>query len=457
MRPALLLMMVMGHNTFAYRAAWLHTIYVATTGNDSTGNGSKATPYKTLTKAMTVAIAGDGILLANGTYAENTGGNNVWAISKNLADWLTIEPEIGAPGNGTVTGVAGSYAMWFENTCAFIKMRYLTFTPVAGAAYCVRNLGTINNVRFEYCTFLPVAGEGYGYYAGVNTTGLVFDHCVFAASPTDGYRSIQGDPNGITLQNCTFLGMVATNSYLLNLVTTTVGHTMVIDSCSFEGGPCISANGGTYIVNNCAIKGTAAATCVLFGVNSTTGNVTTATITNCTIQHDSTKTGHALNFGAGCLNCVADNITISECYDYACVVKECTGTEIKNCHLMGGSQAALYYKAATSPNAHDNVLTATAGYAVKVAAGDTGNKSSGVDFQHNIIEVTGTAGALNWAGSAGDNGGGVCDYNTYIIHAGASLGTVRGTVVTDLASLQAAWAGYGDGSNDSHSTVTVVS
>ena len=61
-----------GVDPFTYRDAWLHTIYVATTGNDTTGNGSRVNPYASLTKAMTVAAGGDGILLADGTYAENT-------------------------------------------------------------------------------------------------------------------------------------------------------------------------------------------------------------------------------------------------------------------------------------------------------------------------------------------------------------------------------------------------
>jgi len=76
--------------------------YIATTGNDTTGNGSSGTPWKTFTKAMTVAGAGDTINAADGLYSEDTEGNGYWVISKNLADWLTIQPTNGATGDVTV-------------------------------------------------------------------------------------------------------------------------------------------------------------------------------------------------------------------------------------------------------------------------------------------------------------------------------------------------------------------
>ena len=74
-------------------------IYVATTGNDDTGNGTSANPYKTITKALSVApknLAGLSITIhiATGTYAETvaikgfTGG--VLRLSGNSAK-VTID------------------------------------------------------------------------------------------------------------------------------------------------------------------------------------------------------------------------------------------------------------------------------------------------------------------------------------------------------------------------------
>jgi hypothetical protein len=44
-------------------------IYVSTTGNDTTGNGSQSTPYATIQKAHDVSVAGDVIIIRGGTYA----------------------------------------------------------------------------------------------------------------------------------------------------------------------------------------------------------------------------------------------------------------------------------------------------------------------------------------------------------------------------------------------------
>src|SRR3989442_13599910 len=47
------------------------TRYVATTGSDTTGNGTSGNPYATISKAATVAVAGDTITVADGTYNGN--------------------------------------------------------------------------------------------------------------------------------------------------------------------------------------------------------------------------------------------------------------------------------------------------------------------------------------------------------------------------------------------------
>ena len=43
-------------------------IYMATNGNDSTGDGSKSKPYKTLMKCQQVANYGDTVMIRGGTY-----------------------------------------------------------------------------------------------------------------------------------------------------------------------------------------------------------------------------------------------------------------------------------------------------------------------------------------------------------------------------------------------------
>ena len=54
---------------FAAYPAYCSTYYVATYGNDTTGNGSEALPWKTIApKALSVVVAGDTIFLRGGTH-----------------------------------------------------------------------------------------------------------------------------------------------------------------------------------------------------------------------------------------------------------------------------------------------------------------------------------------------------------------------------------------------------
>ena len=43
-------------------------IYMATTGNDSSGDGSISNPYKTIMKCQEVANSGDKVIIRGGTY-----------------------------------------------------------------------------------------------------------------------------------------------------------------------------------------------------------------------------------------------------------------------------------------------------------------------------------------------------------------------------------------------------
>jgi hypothetical protein len=55
-------------------------IWIATTGNDTTGNGSSGSPYATLQKGVDVASAGDSIIVKNGTYSTTVAGEELCVI-----------------------------------------------------------------------------------------------------------------------------------------------------------------------------------------------------------------------------------------------------------------------------------------------------------------------------------------------------------------------------------------
>lgn len=65
------------------------TYYVATTGSDTTGNGTSGLPYQTIQRAVTQANPGDTVLVSPGTYAagevnESGSGKSRVAITKNI-------------------------------------------------------------------------------------------------------------------------------------------------------------------------------------------------------------------------------------------------------------------------------------------------------------------------------------------------------------------------------------
>ncbi|HEX6686849.1 MAG TPA: Calx-beta domain-containing protein, partial [Candidatus Limnocylindrales bacterium] len=91
-------------STPAYAAT---TYFVdATAGNDSTGTGSSSSPWKTISKAASVAIAGDTVKIRSGTYRETVRPAN----SGTAGAPITYEPDAGA--NVTVSGANPVTTPW---------------------------------------------------------------------------------------------------------------------------------------------------------------------------------------------------------------------------------------------------------------------------------------------------------------------------------------------------------
>jgi hypothetical protein len=184
-------------------------------------------------------------------------------------------------------------------------------------------------------------------------------------------------------------------------------------------------------------------------------------MTDCTLHHNTTGVGHVLLLGHGSQNCVMDNIRIPQAYDYACVVKNSINAELKNCDFTSGTsvlnaQAALYFKGGIGSYAHNNILRAADGACFQMlkAASGTMVKPKNCTSNYNQMIATGAAKCLYIGTDALDlDTGNVNDYNTYTAGGAAKYGIVRADLdCQTLAEVQAAWAGYGDGSNDSHST-----
>jgi hypothetical protein len=448
---------------FAYRKAWLHTIYIATTGNDTTGNGSKPNPYKTFKKALSVAVAGDGILAADGTYAEAQGAGTsgyLW-ISKNLADWLVLEPEKGTRGNVTITGTVGTdINVYFAPAAvnSYLKFRYLKFGMCDGSTQMIRATSTaMTNIVFDHCTFIPNSTAAAGVWL-VSNCSINFTKCKWTAATGAGYLALKLNTSNLTsmaIEECDFnVGEGNTCAGIYTDGSQLLGGSVTINKCTFAGYYGWNlGTGGTFTITNCVANVKFGCTIGVDGTGTQADEHALAHIINCTINKTSQSAGHVLLIGHGATNSVIDNVTIPAAYDYAVVIKENTGVEIKNCHLTGGSSSALYFKAAISANAHHNVLNGTGSAGTfQLRKGDSGNKCGTWQLQYNALNIT-EAGQVLWIGdNTHDTGGGVCDHNTYQNHSG--LGAVRSDAsVANLVELQAAWADYDVTTNDANSTV----
>ncbi len=460
--------------------------FVRTTGNDGTGNGTNANPWLTIKKALATVPDGATVLVGNGTYTEDSGSGYL-NINRVFTNWVTFQPELGALGSVTITNASGTIGTMVNASAAFIRFKYITFLGAATTSAAFRINNTCNKLDFQNCTFTPPdnAAAAFQVYNAVawNLSNLSLSDCTLN-KPTTGaatrgfsldfaagtgnssfvtltrcniqaiYTGVYlGKSNGVTLNSCTInstteAGIRGYTSpdlvSIINCSVTAVQYAVYVNGCTNW-----SLTGGSF-------SNTGAFHCLEFGIDGyTLGVATTVKLTGVTASHPNGVTGHCCIIGQGCVNCVVDGLTVATCNDYALVIKQNTGTEVKNCLLVSGTAAALYCKAAVSPNCHANYLTGASAPAFQVLCDPAnGAKCQNVNFQGNMLTATGTGSLLFWGTDATDDlGGGVCDNNFYHDGGSGHFGTVRaaGPGIANLAALQAAWSGYSNPNNDAHS------
>ena len=450
-----------GTNPFAYRALWLHTIHVSTTGSDSApGDGTLAHPYLTLTKALTVAVSGDGILFANGTYGS---GVNYTTITKTYTSYVTIEPELGAAGDVTYTSNA-IYAttIWMQNGNAYLKFKYIKFLGTNNSANAMRFSNAIDHVDFENCSFIGSSVDlsgGAGLYFNPSTyTNVVFNNCTFTGECGILSDGMGGDGScSCSFNGCTFNGKSTGGSaYGVNWAANAAACPFIFSNCYATGSSAFYLHGGTYTITNLQAIGMGTLTACMIGVDGDSASPsTTATVSGLTVTKNAALGGHGLEVGAGSLNCVIDGFSISASYDYTLVMKEGTNNELKNGTIGAGPIASVYYKGSTAPNVHNcTINVGGSGIAFQLLKNlGSGHKVSNYGFTSNVVHSLGSSTIFGIGTVAADDaGGGVCDYNQYDVHGSGKYGLIHTTSgIQNLSALQAAWAGYGDGSNDSHS------
>lgn len=234
-------------NKSAYTGAVVYANY--TSGNDSTGNGSSGSPYKTFTKAYAVALDGDTVDLT-GTFN--------WANADEIGDASTSGYTI-AKNNFTIRGQgAGTTTIQAASTPNSAGRRVFTMTSAST---------TIQNIMVRYGSTSNGGCIQINNSISLTMNGAAIDRCAASVHGGGIYVSSVSNVN-ITASNSSFTGNVAafsgggfyyassggtlqlTNTTLAGNVSNTSGS-----SNSTNGGSAINASSGTVRLTNATITG----------------------------------------------------------------------------------------------------------------------------------------------------------------------------------------------------------
>lgn len=150
-----------------------NTWFVATTGDDVTGDGSAEHPFQTITRAYSPARALDTIEVAAGTYAEH----DIPAESGICLRGATGQPEdvaIDANGSGRILSFSGA-----DSTTRVQDLTLRNGQAAAGGAVeCVESAPRIENCVFTSC----VADSGGALACRGSASAPALSHCIFAGN-----------------------------------------------------------------------------------------------------------------------------------------------------------------------------------------------------------------------------------------------------------------------------------
>lgn len=275
------------------------TIYVATTGNDTTGNGSAETPYATITKAISVATANvDTISVAGGTYnaekINGTAANGYLFIDKAGLTFTATGAVIVTVSNAAAGRVARITNGSNNTTFNASGSGSWTFDGLrSDASYCATAMeinATATPNTFEHCTFKRA------------TTLLNFGNATITATCTDctftdggeniaSARGITGYDVDMTMTRCDWALTGGGGAQAINLLGNAGDTaTSTLQDCTFgttaapllvSGGVINNEDSSTFTIDGCtAVLGTAAD-----GFYKQTGASGTVTITDSTVTY----------------------------------------------------------------------------------------------------------------------------------------------------------------------------
>jgi len=431
------------------RAPVLPDIYVATTGNDTTGTGLIGAPYLTVTKSLSIgpSLGGYSIQIADGTYAESTGGLGYLSLTQNYTTPVTIKAQTL---NSTAVIIQGNDTTnWnLVTTAAITNITFqdIAFTATASSLYPVdlaKASTTVNGLLFTRCIFsCPAKINSYGVKMnGSVQQAVAFNSCTW---------NVPGNGNASDT-SCIGLFVQGSGGYTGLRVTVNNPNITAWNGTTGCNGKGIWISGGTGDINggSCVVSGTSPA--IIFGADSSSNAGSVHGSINGTYILGTAGPAEALIIGAGCTGVRVNNIVlngselvlkfpistkirgvISTAISAGILFKGSTYSDVKGCIFKSGSICISNSDSAGSPyyNHDDNASYclnySTAGNSLKWA-----NNQEVWPFSNKV------------------------DHNIYIHTGIVNFGNVEtATNVASLAALRTAW-GTGPSSqstNDVNST-----
>jgi hypothetical protein len=211
-------------------------IYVATTGNDATGNGSSGNPYATPGKAGSVMAGGDRVLIKAGTYTQTS-------ASANVAGGY-IDPPVGTAAARTQVVGYNATVGDLDNVNDFTNFPTIK-SFAGGASTLLRATNNFVNVRNLIADCNSQAN--YGFYTPGDNNQIVNCKAINQTGTTQGGFYIVG--NRVLMWRC-LASSCGVGFNLGGSVTYAVG--CVATGCTTAG----FTSGVTYMVlTNCIAYG----------------------------------------------------------------------------------------------------------------------------------------------------------------------------------------------------------
>lgn len=313
--------------TFSYAADW----YIASTGNDATGDGSVALPWASFSKAQTAAVAS-----ADATQIIHVSGMiDMWSDPANTSftplvtgNSTTNKTGITIAKSLTIMGTAAT-SDGFNGTSGANTTRF--FTLSAAYTLTLKDLKLANGAIISTQTSLAYAGGAILMTNGnIMAENVVFDNNVVSGHTgiTGAAIAVNGTSNaGTYFKNCVFSNNKADKAGAFYVQTWAAGTTTVpsiiqFENCSFIANEAKNTGGSAIFIRSAseyttfnAINCTFSKNKVVTASNGGTINLgakamryTNMNIINCTVSENTTAGSSGNGAGINYVNTGNNNI-----------------------------------------------------------------------------------------------------------------------------------------------------